>query len=173
MSLSINNKINITLCGMMGSGKTAIGKSLATKLRYSFVDTDKLIEEKTKKTIKDIFNQDGEIFFRNMEERIIINLLDKKKIIISLGGGSILNKNIRNLIKKNSYNIYLQVKIDILIKRLRNSRNRPLIINKDLKKTLNELIEKREKFYKKADLIIHNENNLNHTIKEIMDKINL
>lgn len=173
MSLNINNKLNITLCGMMGSGKTAVGKSLAKKLNYKFVDTDRLIEEETNKSIKNIFDQNGEIFFRNMEEQVIINLLDKKNIIISLGGGSVINNNIRKLIKKNSYNIYLYVKIDILINRLKNSRNRPLIINKDLKKLLNELINKRKKFYQEADLIIDNENTLNETIKNIISKINL
>nr|MBT6354124.1 shikimate kinase [Pelagibacteraceae bacterium] len=171
MSLSINNKLNITLCGMMGSGKTAIGKSLANKINYKFFDSDKLIEKKAKKSIKDIFNEDGELFFRNLEEQVIINLLDEKNIIISLGGGSLANKNIRKLIKKNSYNIYLQVKIDILVKRLKNSKSRPLIINKDLNIILNELMEKRIKFYQKADLIIDNQNSLNESVKKIINNI--
>ena len=172
MSLNINNKINITLCGMMGSGKTVIGKSLANKLSYKFIDTDKLIEQKAKKSIKGIFDENGELFFRELEEQVITNLLYEKKIIISLGGGSIVNNNIRKIIKKNSYNIYLQVKIDTLVKRLENSKNRPLIINKDLKTTLNNLIEKRKKFYQKADLIICNENTLSEIVKEIINKIN-
>ena len=173
MSLSINNKINITLCGMMGSGKTAVGKSIANMLNYKFIDTDKQIEKITKKSIKEIFNEDGEKFFRNLEEKIITSFLNEKNIIISLGGGSIINKNIRKLIKKNSYNIYLHVKIDILIKRLQNSNNRPLIVNTDLNTTLNELFEKRKKFYQKADLILSNENGLNKTVKKIIKEISL
>ena len=98
---------------------------------------------------------------------------NEKKIIISLGGGAITNKKIRKLIEKYSYNIYLQVKIDILITRLKNSKNRPLIINKNLNATLKELINKRKKFYQKADLIIYNENNLHETVKKIINKINL
>ena len=94
-----------------------------------------------------------------------------KHIIIYLGGGSLANKNIRNLIKKNSYNIYLQVKIDILVKRLKNSKSRPLIINKDLNIILNELMEKRIKFYQKADLIIDNQNSLNESVKKIINNI--
>ena len=171
MSLNINNKFNITLCGMMGSGKSSIGKFLANKINYGFVDTDKLIEHKAKKSIENIFNEDGEIFFRNLEEQIIIEHLDKKKIVISLGGGAIVNKNIRKIIKENSYNIYLQVKIDILIKRLINSKNRPLIFNKKLNETLSDLINKRKKFYQKADLIINNEISLNDTVKKIIKKI--
>jgi shikimate kinase len=172
MPLNINSKFNITLCGMMGSGKTAVGKSLANKLSYKFLDTDTLIENKANRSIKDIFNENGEIFFRNLEEQVITELLDEKKIIISLGGGSLTNKNIRQLIKKNSYNIYLNVKIDILVKRLSYSKNRPLIINKDLKKTLNELLDKRTKYYQKADLVISNENGLNETVKKIINRIN-
>ena len=171
MSLNINNKFNITLCGMMGSGKSAVGKSLANHINYRFIDTDKLIEEKAKKSIQDIFNEDGESFFRNLEEKIIIDLLDERKIVLSLGGGAIINKNIRKLIKKKSYNIYLQVKIGILEKRLKNSKNRPLIINKNLNTTLNELIKKRKNFYQKADLVINNENSLNETVKKIINKI--
>ena len=173
MSLNINNKYNIALCGMMGSGKTAVGRLLASRLSYKFFDTDKLIEKRLKKSIEDIFNEDGEIFFRSLEEQVIIDLLDEKKIIISLGGGSILNGKIRKLIKRKSYNIYLQVKVDILAKRLKNSKNRPLIKNKNLYKILNELIKKRSKFYHKADLIIDNEDGLSETVNKIINKINL
>ena len=173
MPLSINNKFNITLCGMMGSGKTAVGKSLAKRLNYKFFDTDRLIEERAKKTIEDIFEEDGEESFRNLEEQIIIKLLEERNIIISLGGGSIINKNTRKLIKKNSYNIYLKVEIDILSKRLKYSKNRPLIFNKNLNKILNEILEKRKKYYQKADLTINNENSINEIVKKIMNKINL
>ena len=173
MSININNKINITLCGMMGCGKSSVGKSLANKFNFKFIDTDKLIEKKVKKPIKNIFDEDGENFFRRLEERIIVDVLSKKNTIISLGGGAVVNKNIRELIKINSYNIYLQVKNDILSKRLTNSKNRPLILNKDLNKTLNELIKKRQKFYLNADLIINNENSLNEAVKKIINKIKL
>ena len=120
MLLNINNKINIALCGMMGSGKSAIGKILANKLDYNFIDVDKMIEIDAKKTIKKIFEEDGEEYFRDLEEKLTINILRRKKTIISLGGGAIINKKIRNSIKKNSYNIYLNVDLDILIKRLQN-----------------------------------------------------
>src|SRR5210317_2189046 len=100
MLLNINNKINISLCGMMGSGKSAIGKILANKLDYKFIDVDKMIEIDPKKTIKKIFEEDGEDYFRSLEEKITINILRNKKTIVSLGGGAIINKKIRNSIKK-------------------------------------------------------------------------
>ena len=171
MLLNINNKINISLCGMMGSGKSAIGKILANKLDYNFIDVDKMIEIDARKTIKKIFEEDGEEYFRYLEEKITINILEHKETIVSLGGGAIINKKIRSIIKKNSYNIYLNVNVDILTKRLQNSKTRPLIYKKNLKKELVNLISTREKFYHKADLIVKNEKNIIETAENIMKKI--
>ena len=156
---------------MMGSGKSALGKILANKLNYNFIDVDKIIENVAKKTIKKIFEEDGEEYFRDLEEKITIKFLKNKKTIVSLGGGAIINKKIRNYIKKNSYNIYLKVDIAILTKRLQNSKTRPLIYKKNLKKELINLINKREKFYQKAYLIINNENNIIETTENIIKKI--
>ena len=156
---------------MMGSGKSAVGKILANKLNYNFIDVDKIIENEAKKTIKKIFEEDGEVYFRDLEERITIKTLENKKAIVSLGGGAIINKNIRNFVEKNSYNIYLKVDVDTLTKRLENSRNRPLIYKKNLKTELINLINKRKKFYQKADLIIQNEKNIIETTKNIIKKI--
>jgi shikimate kinase len=171
MPLNINNKLNISLCGMMGSGKSSIGKILANKLDYNFIDVDKMIESDAGKTIKKIFEEDGEQYFRDLEEKITINILELKETIVSLGGGAIINKNIRSSIKKNSYNIYLNVNIDILTKRLQNSKTRPLIYKKNLKKELINLIGIREKFYRKADLIVKNEKNIIETTENIIKKI--
>jgi len=171
MPLNINNKLNISLCGMMGSGKSSIGKILANKLDYNFIDVDKMIESDAGKTIKKIFEEDGEQYFRDLEEKITINILELKETIVSLGGGAIINKNIRDSIKKNSYNIYLNVDIDILTKRLQNSKTRPLIYKKNLKKELINLIGIREKFYLKADLILKNEKNIIETTENIIKKI--
>ena len=171
MLLNINNKLNISLCGMMGSGKSAIGKVLANKLDYNFIDVDKLIEIDAGKTIKKIFDEDGEQYFRDLEEKITINILEYKKTIVSLGGGAIINKKIRRSIKKNSYNIYLHVDVDILMKRLQNSKTRPLIYKKNLKRELINLIDIREKFYLKADLIVKNETKIIEKTENIIKKI--
>ena len=171
MLLNINNKLNITLCGMMGSGKSAIGKILANKLNYNFIDVYNIIENEAKKTIKKIFEEDGEEYFRDLEEKITLSILKNKETIVSLGGGAIINKKIRDSIKKNSYNIYLNVDVDILTKRLKNSKSRPLIYKKNLKKELINLISIREQFYRKADLIIKNEKNIIETSENIIKKI--
>ena len=171
MLLNINNKLNITLCGMMGSGKSVLGKIIANKIDYNFIDIDKMIELETKKTIKKIFEEDGEEYFRDLEEKITIKFLKNKKTIVSLGGGAIINKKIRNYIKKNSYNIYLKVDIAILTKRLQNSKTRPLIYKKNLKKELINLSSIIEKFYRKADLVEKNEKNIIETTKNIIKKI--
>ena len=156
---------------MMGSGKSAIGKILANKLNYNFIDVDKIIENEAKKTIKKIFEEDGEVYFRDLEEKITIEILENKETVVSLGGGAIINKKIRNSVEKNSYNIYLKADVDILTKRLKFSRTRPLIHKKDLKKELINLIDKRKKFYQKADLIIQNEKNMTDTAENILKKI--
>ena len=168
MILNLNKKLNITLCGMMGSGKSTIGKLLANKINYNFIDIDKLIEKKTNKSINAIFEDYGEIYFRDLEEKITIDTLNCKKTIVSLGGGAVINNLIRNYIKKNSYNIYLKVEYKVLEKRLKYSKNRPLINNINFKNNLIDLIKKRENLYQKADLIIKNEKSINDTVNNIL-----
>ena len=156
---------------MMGSGKSSIGKILANKLDYNFIDVDKMIEIEAKKTINKIFEENGEEYFRELEEKITINILNNKETIISLGGGAIINDKIRESIKKKSFNIYLKVNVDILVKRLQNSKTRPLIYKKNLKKELMNLLNKREIYYQRADLIIKNEKNIIETTENIIKKI--
>ena len=158
---------NICLIGLMGAGKTLIGRELSKKLNFSFIDTDNEIEKYMGYKINEIFTKHGENYFRKIEEEICLKFLDNTNSVISLGGGSIINKNIRNILKKNSYSIYLKVKIDILIKRLQNSKKRPLLKNKDKKFELNKIYEKRKDFYNNADLIIEN----NFEKKEIINNI--
>ena len=167
------NKINLTFCGMMGSGKSIIAQKIARIIDFKHIDTDKLIEEKMGRSISNIFENEGEIYFREIEETIITKILDKKNCVISLGGGSLISKKIRNIIKKNSFNIYLDVSIDKLTKRLVYSENRPLIKNANLKEKLMELIEKRKSFYNQANLIINNENKLPETINELKKKLKI
>ena len=126
-------KKNICIMGLMGSGKSIIGKDLSKYLNLKFYDTDKEIELKTKKSINEIFEEDGESYFREIEEKICIELLNQNNCVISLGGGSIINKKIRKAINQNSYSIYLQVKLNNLVNRLKSSKKRPLL-NKNLNK---------------------------------------
>lgn len=168
MLLKISNKINISICGMMGSGKSSAGKLLAKKINYNFIDTDLLIEKEENKSINQIFTENGEEYFRNLEKEITLNSLNKKKTIISLGGGAILNNEIRLAIKLNSFNIYLKVDKFVLKKRLEKSKHRPLLKNEILNKKLHELLNQREKFYNGADLIINNNKTIGDAINEIL-----
>jgi len=166
-------KKNICIMGLMGSGKSIIGKDLGKYLSLKFYDTDKEIELKTKKKIKKIFEEDGELYFRYIEEQICLELLNKNNCLISLGGGSIINKKIRKVLKHNSYSIYLQVEIKNLVDRLRFSKKRPLL-NKNQNKVelIKNLYDQRKKFYEKADLIVNNNNDKFQVLKKIKSKLN-
>ena len=165
-------KKNICFMGLMGSGKSIIGKDLSKYLNLKFYDTDKQIELNTKKSIKAIFEEDGEQYFREVEEKICLELLTEVNCVISLGGGSVVNKKIRKVIKENSYSIYLQVKLKNLVNRLKSSNKRPLL-NKNMYKIeiLKDLYEDRKKFYKKADLIINNDNDKFQVLEKIKSKL--
>ena len=165
-------KKNICILGLMGSGKSIVGKDLSKDLNLKFYDSDKEIELKTKKSIGTIFKEDGELYFREIEEKICIELLINSNCVISLGGGSIINKKIRKEIKQNSYSIYLQVKINNLLERLRSSKKRPLLNkNIDNRETLKNLYDKRRKFYENADFIVDNDNDKFQVLEKIKYKI--
>ena len=158
---------NIVFLGMMGSGKTSIGFLISRKLKLDFFDIDNHIENNLGMKISKIFKEKGEKFFREYEEKITLNILKKKKIVIALGGGAFLNKNIRNEVLKNHCSFWLKLDSDILIKRIKNSTKRPLAYNiSDIE--LKNMIKERSKIYSKA-LYKINCNNLNKT--KIMNKI--
>ena len=173
LELSEINKKNICIMGLMGSGKSIIGKDLSKYLNLNFYDTDKEIELMTKKKINEIFEEEGESYFRDIEEKVCIEILTIDNCVVSLGGGSIISKKIRKIIKKNSYSIYLQVKLNNLQNRLKFSRKRPLL-NKNLNNTeiLKNILKDRQKYYEKADLIINNDGNKSQSLKEIKSQLN-
>ncbi len=151
----------------MAAGKSTIGFKLAKKLKYEFLDIDKEIEKNEDKKIIDIFQENGEGYFRKIEEKISINFLDKQKSVISIGGGAFLNEKIRKKIKKNSFSFWLNWKIKTILKRISKNKRRPLALklnNKDLA----NLYRKRVKFYKLSDYKVNCENkNKNEIIKQI------
>ena len=164
---------NICIMGLMGSGKSIIGKDLSKYLNFKFYDTDKEIELKTKKSVNEIFKEDGELYFRKLEEKICIKLLNQNNCVISLGGGSIINTEIRNSIKENSYSIYLQVRLNNLVNRLKSSKKRPLLNNNISKiEILKNLYNNRKKFYEKADLIVNNDEDKLYVLDKIKFELN-
>jgi len=166
-------KKNVCIMGLMGSGKSIIGKDLSKYSNLKFYDTDKEIELKTKKSISEIFEKDGEAYFRKIEEKICLELLTENNCIISLGGGSIINKKIRKAVDQNSFSIYLQVKLNNLLSRIKSSKKRPLLNNnKNKKETLQALYYQRRKFYEKADFIVNNDNDKYQVLKKIKTELN-
>ena len=165
-------KINICLIGLMGSGKSVIGREISDILNLKFYDTDAKIEQTVGKSINKIFSEDGENYFRKKEEEICLKFLNKKNSVISLGGGSIINNQIREIINQNSFSIYLKVDLNILVKRLIKTNKRPLLRNINKKDALMKLYKIRSKFYDKADLIIKNNYDKNDVVKKIISNIN-
>ncbi len=166
-------KKNICFMGLMGSGKSIVGKELSKSLDLKFYDTDREIELKTKKSIRAIFEEQGEPYFRGIEEEICIELLNRDNCVISLGGGSIVNKRIMKKIKINSFSIYLRVKLNNLVNRLSFSKKRPLLIkNHNKKEILENLLYDRHKFYEKADLIVDNDNDKLQVLEKIKFELN-
>jgi len=150
----MKSKKNIVLVGMMGSGKSSIGKLLSKKLNLDFIDIDNKIEQVENKRLIEIFNEKGEKYFRNIEEELSINYLKLQNKIISLGGGGYINPKIRDECSNNSFSIWLNWKNETLINRIQNSKKRPLVLklnNSELKK----LIIERSKIYNLSDYKIN------------------
>ena len=148
----------IVLVGMMGCGKTSMGKLVAQELKFDFIDTDFEIEKKLNLSIKEIFDNFGEEYFRKIEFDIFKLFKNRDDILISSGGGSFCQSNTYDLIKKKFLSIWLDVNSDTIFKRVkRNQNKRPLIkgLNEiELKNTINDLMSKRKNCYNKADLRI-------------------
>ena len=142
---------NLTLTGMMGVGKSTIGKNLAKKLNYNFIDVDKIIEAKEGRSINSIFKNESESYFRKIENDITLAELKKRNSVISLGGGAFLNKSIRRSAKNFSISFWLDVPTYELTKRLRKSRQRPLLFKKNIDETIKKIYFDRKKIYNEAD----------------------
>ena len=173
---SINNNKIITFIGMMGTGKSKFGRLIAKNLSFNFYDIDLLIEQKFNNTIKTIFEEKGEKFFRQAEENIIKELTytfsqANKSSVISLGGGAFDNVNTRTLLLKKSHVIWLNTPVEKLINRVRDGSKRPMI-REDVNKSISELLKKRIKYYSLChDQINTNKLNQNQIIEKITEII--
>jgi len=163
---------SIALIGHMGSGKTLIGKMIAKKLQIRHIDSDKLIIEKTSKTINQIFENEGEIKFREIEEKVILGLNNDTRFVLSLGGGSILSKNVRNLLNKKFITLFLDVNISELNQRLKDNNKRPLLVNVNIENKIKKLDIIRRKYYLLADIKIENCGNAIDAFALFLEKYN-
>ena len=160
-------KKNLILLGMMGVGKTGIGKYVARRLKINFFDIDKLIEKKNEMKITEIFKTKGEIYFRKEEEFVTIKYLNKERSIISLGGGGFINDKIRKKVLSECISVWLNVDLETIYARLKNSKKRPLIY-KNNPNNIDKIFMERKKIYSLAD---HEINCDNLNIKQISNKI--
>ena len=148
-------KKSLVLTGMMGVGKSTIGRLIAKRLKVKFIDVDKVIERRERKSIKRIFDDNGETYFRKIEEKITLKILKNRKAIIALGGGAFMNNNIREKVLTSCTSIWLKVNLDKLIKRYKKNDRRPLLARKKLDSEVKKIYRSRKKTYSLADFKIN------------------
>jgi shikimate kinase len=145
----------IVLVGMMGAGKSTIGRRLAARLRLPFFDADSEIEAAHRMTIPEIFERFGEPYFRDGEVRVIARLLDGGPAVLAPGGGALTREETRNRIQEQAVSIWLKADADVILRRVRRGRtDRPLLQTADPAATLDRLIAEREPVYRSADLTV-------------------
>ena len=153
----------------MGVGKSTIGRLLAKRLKVKFIDVDKIIEKKERKSIKRIFDESGEKYFRKIEEKITLKILNNKKGIIALGGGAFINEIIREKVLKSSISVWLKVDLDELIKRYKNNR-RPLLNKRKLDTDVKKIYQSRKKIYGLANFKMNCDNmNKSKIVQKILE----
>lgn len=161
---------NIVLIGFMGTGKTTIGRLLASRLGYLFLDSDKKVEYESNMTIREIFELHGEGYFRQKEEAVIAKLARYHNVVIATGGGVVLsNENMRRL-KKNGIIITLTASLETILERTARRTTRPLLLDfLEREEIVNKLLHEREELYQKADFSIDTTHHSpQHIITEIM-----
>ncbi|WP_028957314.1 shikimate kinase [Sulfitobacter sp. 20_GPM-1509m] len=159
----------VVMVGMMGAGKTAVGKALAAKLGVPFIDSDHEIEAAANMTVPEIFERDGEPFFRIKETQVISRLLDTAQGILSTGGGAFLSEENRNNISRRGVSVWLNADLPLLWQRVRYKDTRPLLRDPDPKGKLTRLYEARVPLYKLADL--HVPSKPSYSIDEMADRV--
>jgi len=146
---------SIVLVGMMGVGKSSVGRRLSARLSIPFVDADAEIEQAAGMSIADIFAKYGEAYFRSGEARVIARLLESGPQVLAAGGGAFINEETRALIKAKGISIWLHAELDVLVRRITKRKNeRPLLQDGDPTETLRRLLAEREPIYAQADLTI-------------------
>lgn len=142
---------NVVLLGFMGTGKSAVGRYLAKDLRYHFIDTDQLIEEKTHQSISEIFKQEGEAHFRRLESQVAQEVAQRERCVISTGGGMVLSPTNLEALGRNGILVSLQSRPEIILKRVQKRvGRRPLLEGSDPLSEIRRLLSEREPYYRRA-----------------------
>lgn len=144
----------VVLVGMMGAGKTTVGRRLAARLKRPFLDSDEEIEKAAQMSIPEIFEQRGEPEFRAGETRVIARVLKTQNVVLATGGGAFVHPETRALVKEQAISVWLKAEIDILFERVSRRSNRPLLKTANPRATLEKLIDERYPIYAEADVTV-------------------
>ena len=145
---------SVVLVGMMGAGKSSIGRRLAGRLGLTFVDADAEIEKAHRMTIPEIFDTYGEPYFRSGEVRVIARLLDSGPQVLATGGGAFMNAETRESIRAKAISFWLKAEFEVLVRRIKRRSDRPMLRTSDPEATLKELMAERDPYYAEADVTV-------------------
>lgn len=160
----------IILTGFMGTGKTAVGELLAKKLKFEFFDTDLMVEKETGKSITEIFEKEGEPAFRAHEKQMVKKALDREGVVVSTGGGAIVDPENLKLMKEKGFIIGLSASPEAILQRISNMDTRPLLRSKDQLKKIENLLSHRSPYYRQADKIVDTTmKRIEQTVDEILN----
>ena len=154
LRLSVPAPKTIVLVGLMGAGKTSVGRLLAKRLDLEFIDADDEIEQAAQCSIEQIFESHGEAEFRDGERRVIARLLTGPTHVLATGGGAFMRKETRDAIRGRGISVWLRADLDLLLRRVSRRKNRPLLRNKNPRQALEKLIEERYPVYAEADIVV-------------------
>jgi len=159
----------VVMVGMMGAGKTAVGRALAQRLGVAFLDSDAEIEVAANRSVPEIFERDGEAFFRSRETQIIERLLIEKRCILSTGGGAFLSETNRTNISAQGISVWLNADLELLWSRVRSKDTRPLLRTDDPRGTLKNIYDQRVPIYSLADLTVGSAPE--YSIEDMVDQV--
>ncbi|SIS78767.1 shikimate kinase [Roseivivax lentus] len=173
LNKAVRLRKSVVLVGMMGAGKTAVGRALAQMLRVPFLDSDAEIETAAAMSIAEIFARDGEQFFRRRESEVIARLLAGRPAILSTGGGAFMQENNRRLISEKGVSVWIDADLDLLWQRVRHKSTRPLLRTDNPRQTLSELFDARVPVYRLADLSVRTEPkySIEDTARAVLDTL--
>jgi shikimate kinase len=154
LRLSVPAPKTIVLVGLMGAGKTSVGRLLAKRLDLEFIDADHEIEQAAQCSIEQIFERHGEAEFRDGEQRVIARILTGPTHVLATGGGAFMRKETRDAIRGRGISVWLRADLDLLLRRVSRRKNRPLLRNENPRQTLEKLIEERYPVYAEADIVV-------------------
>ena len=159
---------NLALVGFMGTGKSSVGRQAAAELRFDFVDTDELVEQRAGKFIREIFVDDGEAAFRQVENEVVADLSGRERTVISCGGGLVINPANFDSLRSHALVVCLWASPETIWQRTRHQSNRPLLLEDNPLEKIQSLLAVREPFYRQADVLVSTEL---RSVKEVAHQV--